>query len=122
MPPNNPEVISSLIDRLDGTQQINDRYGAILAGIPAACRSDGEPQLQSLLSRTGYKNPVIHYRRIIGEFASASAVAAVMAAKFLEKGKIPATLCNGRDGHLHGKGVLVIGLGDFVTAVEVVPQ
>ena len=115
----NPEVISSLIQRLGGPQQINTRYGAMLAGIPASCRSDGTGQLQRFLSFTGYKKPVINYRKIIGEFASASAVAAVMAAKFLEEGKIPGPLINGDVLHLSEKGVLIVGLGDFVTAIEV---
>lgn len=117
---NNPEVISSLIQRLGGPEQINIRYGALLAGIPAACRSDGQRQLQSFLSLTGIKIPVIDYRKIIGEFASASAVAAVLAVKFMQDGKIPGSLLNGTALHLNQKGALIIGLGGFITAMEVV--
>jgi len=116
---NNPGVILSLVDRLGGPAQINAAYGALLAGIPAGCRREGEKQLQTFLSLSGFKNPVIDYRKMIGEFASASAVAAVMAAKFLEKGEIPGPLCDGRSVRLNGKGVLVIGLGKFITAMEV---
>ena len=115
----NPEVISSLIQRLGGPQLINDRYGILLTGIPTACRSEGERQLQNFLSLTGYKNPMINYRKIIGEFASSSAVAAVMAVKFLEDGRIPGPLINGDTLHLNERGALIIGLGDFITAVEV---
>jgi len=119
---NNPEVILSLIRRLGGPHNINSRYGALLAGIPAAFRGDGERQLQNFLSISGYKNPVIDYRKITGEFASASAVAAVMAAKFMETGIIPGPLLSGNALHLNHRGTLIIGLGDFVTAMEVTPQ
>lgn len=119
---NNPRVISSLVQQLEQQQPLNDRYGVILAGLPAACRSEGEIQLQTLLAITGFNHPVIDYRKLTGEFASASAVAAVMAEKFLEGGQIPEALCDNKPGQLGAKGALVIGTGDFVTAMEVMPQ
>ncbi|NNL75610.1 MAG: 3-oxoacyl-ACP synthase [Desulfobacterales bacterium] len=119
---NNPAVITSLIQQLGGPQQINDRYGVLLAGIPAACRGDGAIQLQNILSETGYKNPVIDYRRITGEFASASAVAAVMAANFIQDGKVPQPLCDGDAFPVSHKGAIIIGMGKFITAMEIVPQ
>lgn len=119
---NNPRVISSLVQQLEQQQQLNDRYGVILAGLPAACRREGEIQLQTLLAITGFNHPVIDYRKLTGEFASASAVAAVMAEKFLEGGQIPEALCDNKPGQLGAKGALVIGTGDFVTAMEVMPQ
>jgi 3-oxoacyl-[acyl-carrier-protein] synthase-1/3-oxoacyl-[acyl-carrier-protein] synthase II len=119
---NNPEVISSLIQRLERPQQINDRYGMILAGFPAACRHEGEMQLQTLLAITGFNQPVIDYRKLTGEFASASAVAAVMAVKFLQGSQIPEPLCKDKPVDLGAKGALIIGTGDFITALEVMPQ
>jgi 3-oxoacyl-(acyl-carrier-protein) synthase len=119
---NNPAVISSLIQQIEKKQPLNDRYGVILAGLPAACRSKGEIQLQTLLALTGYNHPVIDYRKLTGEFASASAVAAVMAVKFLQQGQIPGPLCRDKPGKLGTKGALIIGTGDFVTAMEVMPQ
>jgi len=94
----------------------------ILVGLPAACRSKGEIQLQTLLMQTGFNHPVIDYRKLTGEFASASAVAAVMAVKFLQEGQIPEPLCEDKPVELGAKGVLIIGTGDFITAVEVMPQ
>jgi len=119
---NNPGVISSLIQKIECRQSLNDRYGVILAGLPAACRSKGEIQLQTLLMQTGFNHPVIDYRKLTGEFASASAVAAVMAVKFLQEGQIPEPLCEDKPVELGAKGVLIIGTGDFITAVEVMPQ
>jgi len=118
---NNPEVISSLIRRLEQPQQINDRYGVILAGLPAACRRQGEMQLQNLLSLSGFNHLVIDYRKITGEYASASAVAAAMAVKFLQDGRIPEVLCKGKPADLSQKGALIIGTGKFITALEVMP-
>jgi len=119
---NNPRVISSLVQQLEQQQPLNDRYGVILAGLPAACRREGEIQLQTLLAITGFNQPVIDYRKLTGEFASASAVAAVMAENFLEGGQIPVALCDNKPGQLGAKGALVIGTGDFITAMEVMPQ
>ncbi|PKN65847.1 MAG: 3-oxoacyl-ACP synthase [Deltaproteobacteria bacterium HGW-Deltaproteobacteria-15] len=116
---NNPEVISSLTGRLGGPDRIKSAYGAVLTGMPGACRREGEEQLQRFLSLAAFENPVIDYRRLAGEFASSSAVAAVLAAGFMEEGKIPGPLCSGQPLPLDGKGVLVLGLGKFVTAVEV---
>ena len=119
---NNPEVISALIQQVEQQQPLNDRYGVILAGLPAACRSEGEIQLQTLLALTGFNHPVIDYRKLTGEFASASAVAAVMAVNFLQKGQIPEPLCEDKPVELGEKGALIIGTGDFITAMEVMPQ
>ncbi|PKN27803.1 MAG: 3-oxoacyl-ACP synthase [Deltaproteobacteria bacterium HGW-Deltaproteobacteria-21] len=116
---NNPEVISSLTGRLGGQDRIKSAYGAVLTGMPGACRREGEEQFQRFLSLAAFENPVIDYRRLAGEFASSSAVAAVLAAGFMEEGKIPGPLCSGQPLPLNGKGVLVLGLGKFVTAVEV---
>ena len=118
---NNPEVISALIQQVEQQQPLNDRYGVILAGLPAACRSEGEIQLQTLLALTGFIHPVIDYRKLTGEFASASAVAAVMAVNFLQKGHIPGPLCKGKPVNLGEKGALIVGTGDFITAMEVMP-
>jgi hypothetical protein len=46
-------------------------------------------------------------------------VAAVIAARLVEEGKIPGPLCDGHTFQLYGKGVLMIGVGKFITAVEV---
>lgn len=119
---NNPAVISSLIQQIEKKQPLNDRYGVILAGLPAASRGEGEIQLQTLLALSGFNHPVIDYRKLTGEFASASAVAAVMAVNFLQAGQIPEAICKNKPGDLATKGALIIGTGDFITAIEVMPQ
>ena len=65
---------------------------------------------------------MIDYRKLTGEFASASAVAAVMAVKFLQEGHIPEPLCDDKPAELGAKGALIIGTGEYITAMEVMPQ
>jgi 3-oxoacyl-[acyl-carrier-protein] synthase-1/3-oxoacyl-[acyl-carrier-protein] synthase II len=80
--------------------------------------------LTFLRERTGSTVPVIDYRRFTGEFASASAVAAVMALNLLKAGVVPAGLFGGKTEHTLAPthGSLVIGLGRYLTAYEIVPQ
>jgi 3-oxoacyl-(acyl-carrier-protein) synthase len=117
----NPHIISTLIDKLGSFREIEKRFGTILAGIPLSFRQKGEKQLHEFLALSDFHLPVIDYRRLTGEFASASAVATALAAQFIQNGKIPASLCYGDDYSLNGKGVLIVGFGKFVTAIEIVP-
>ena len=114
----NPSIILSLIDSLGGPDRIKRKYGAVFAGIPGSHRDTGSNQLSQFLAGSDFEGPVIDYRRLTGEFASASAVATVLAVCFVREGKIPASLCGKKSSSLNGKGVLIIGLGKFVTAVE----
>jgi 3-oxoacyl-[acyl-carrier-protein] synthase-1/3-oxoacyl-[acyl-carrier-protein] synthase II len=118
----NPSIISALIDSLGGPDRIKRRYGAVFAGIPGAHRDTGGNQLSQFLSGSGFEGPVIDYRRLTGEFASASAVAAVLAVCFAREGKIPEALSGRKSSCLDGKGILILGLGKFVTAVELITQ
>ena len=116
----NPSIISSLIDDLGGPDRIKSKYGAILAGIPGSYGERGREQLSQFLEGSGFEGPVLDYRRFTGEFASASAVAAALAVCFAREGKIPEALCASKPSRLNGKDILLIGLGKFVTAVEVI--
>ena len=75
---------------------MNLDFGAVFAGLPASSRGAGEQQLERFLQTTGFDGPVIDYRRHVGEFASASAVATVLAVALLETGEIPSTLTKKR--------------------------
>ncbi|MGM0426613.1 MAG: beta-ketoacyl synthase N-terminal-like domain-containing protein [Thermodesulfobacteriota bacterium] len=121
-PKNNPSIITSLVHRLGGVERINAAYGALLAGIPSAYKGPGREQLKRFCSHVGFTGPVIQYRRFMGEFASASAVAAALGAAFTRKGFIPAGFVDKRDFQLSGKGILMAGLGPCITAVEIIPE
>ncbi|MCU0614532.1 MAG: beta-ketoacyl-[acyl-carrier-protein] synthase family protein [Desulfobacterales bacterium] len=113
-----PDIISSLVEKLGG-RKIDKCFGGILAGIPAAYRNRGERQLKLFLELTDCRCPVIDYRRSIGEFASASAVAVALATVFKRMGEIPESLSGRADRSLDEKGVLVLGFGKFVTAITI---
>ena len=107
---NRDAVLDLLIAALD-PREILQNCTMILAGIPAANAEDGEKQLDSFMEKTGLDIPVIHYRKFTGEFASASAVAAVMAVHLLESGEI-----------VSGKNILILGFGKNITAMEFARQ
>ncbi|MDM8536990.1 beta-ketoacyl-[acyl-carrier-protein] synthase family protein [Desulfobacterales bacterium HSG17] len=104
---NNPEIISSMVQSLGGSEEINKRFGAVLVGIPRAFRDSGKNQLKEFLSQSKFNSPVIDYRKLTGEFASASAIAAVMAVNFVEKGEVPKALCKGEKCLLKDKGAAI---------------
>jgi 3-oxoacyl-(acyl-carrier-protein) synthase len=116
---NNPSAISSLMVSLAGEEGVREKYGAVFAGIPAVCRKRGEEQLREFLSISQFDGPVFDYRRFTGEFASASAVATVLAIRCVDGTELPGGLYGGKTVYLKGKGILLVGLGDFVTAIEV---
>lgn len=105
------QVLDTLIADLGGRSPLQNECAMILAGIPAAHAEYGEQQLDLFMQKTGLDVPVIHYRKFTGEFASASAVAAVMAAHLLETGAVP-----------HNKKILILGFDTAVTAMELALQ
>ena len=115
------QAIPDAIACLGGPERIRDRYAAIFFGIPAGYEASGGLQWKAFLAAAGFGGPVVEYRRWTGEFCSASAVATFMAAQCIQRDKIPQSLC-GREAYSLGRrGILLLNLGDFVTAVEVMP-
>jgi 3-oxoacyl-[acyl-carrier-protein] synthase-1/3-oxoacyl-[acyl-carrier-protein] synthase II len=117
-----PESPAALVQALGGADRIGAHFGLVLAGIPAACRQAGQAQLKRFLEASGIGCPVVDYRKITGEFASASAVAAALGVIFTGEGRVPAVLCGAGAGGLAGKGVLVLGFGKTVSAMEILPR
>ncbi len=113
-------AIDALVEALGGTDRLQREIGLTLIGIPAASMKMGEQQLNKFLARTTGSIPVLRYRELTGEFASASAVAAVMAVHFLETGLFPPIVASQDNGvsSLVDKKILVLGLGTTVTAME----
>ncbi len=106
-----------LVGGCGGPAGLQNRIGLVLAGIPAADQRQGEEQLRQFLAQAEIGAPVIRYRQLIGEFASASAVAAVLAATLVDRGDAgdPVTMGQPVDPHA---GILVLGLGATITAME----
>lgn len=112
-------VVAKLVDSLSAPKQ-QDSYALILAGIPAGMCTNGEEQLDQFTALSKLSAPIIDYRKLTGEFGSASAVATTLAASFLESGIIPGALIDGNDIDITGKTckILILGLGEYVTAME----
>lgn len=108
---------AGLVRSCGGPEVLGRTCGLILAGLPLACREQAEKQLHALLRSGGLRVPVVRYRELTGEFASASALAAVLAARLVHDGEVPAGLCS-PGCSLSGRRVLVLGLGMTVTAME----
>ncbi|BDD86296.1 beta-ketoacyl synthase N-terminal-like domain-containing protein [Desulfofustis limnaeus] len=114
-----PEAIAALLDWYGGSDAIRSRCGAILAGFPADRRDAGEEQLSRFLAMAGTTVPVLRYRELVGEYASASAVAAVLAWQLLVHGELPASLAQGPPRSLAGKTILLLTSDDYLSALEI---
>lgn len=115
----NPAVMKSLIAALGGAESIGARFGVVFAGMPASDRDRCGIQLDEFISAAGPGLPVVDYRNYFGEFASSGAVAAACASAIVAAGSVPAALAGGTEVRLAGRGILLLGLGSFITAVEI---
>ena len=75
-------------------------------------------QLDNFFSNCGPHIPVFDYRKYTGEYSTASAVAAVLASSFIDRGRMPAAL-GFNDVKFKDKGILMLGLGRHITAIEI---
>jgi 3-oxoacyl-[acyl-carrier-protein] synthase-1/3-oxoacyl-[acyl-carrier-protein] synthase II len=116
---NNPSVVQSLVHHLGESDEIRSKYGAVFAGMPAGERAKCEKQVREIMSAADLNCLIIDFRKFIGEFGSATAAAAALAVRFVRDGKIPGILSGGVESSLNGKGILLLGLGSFLTAIEV---
>lgn len=99
----------------------NDRYGAIMAGIPRACTVRGNALTEALPNAFSSSIPILDYRQQTGQFATAPAVATVLAVNAVKNNKLPDPNTPGQHIDLQGRGILLLGLGRYLTAVEVMP-
>jgi 3-oxoacyl-(acyl-carrier-protein) synthase len=116
-----PEAVHHLIETLGGAQVIRETCAAILAGIPAAHAERAARDLATFVTASGFDGPLVDYRRTIGQFGAASAVAAVLGLRLVQDQSMPATLAGGVERPLNGKGVLLLGLGAYLSAVRIAP-
>ncbi len=113
-------AIAVLLDTLDNSSAKAGGYALILAGIPAAHKSAGEKQLEKFKALSNSAAPILNYRKLTGEFATASAVATAFAVSFIEAGVVPGVLVGGSDIDIDRRmnKILVLGLGQYITAIE----
>lgn len=114
------QTLDAAVAHHGGPEAIKATVGAILVGIPAAWREEVTPPLDGFWRRLGFQGPIIDYRRQLGEFGSASAVAAVMALALLEHGAVPGPLAGGTEWPLAGRGILLLGMGATLSTMVAV--
>ena len=113
-----PEMVAAVLTSLGGAGGLNRRFGVILAGLPAAHRGMAQNQLDRFIGSGDFTGPVIDFRQLTGEFATATAIATVAAVHWVTTDTVvraPGTPPQA----LNGKGVLVLGLGPSVTAITI---
>nr|WP_319395703.1 beta-ketoacyl-[acyl-carrier-protein] synthase family protein [uncultured Desulfobacter sp.] len=115
------EFTDALADLIGDSPDFNDRYGAVMAGIPRACTDQGKSLTTVLSQAFSPSIPILDYRRQTGQFATAPAVATVLAVHAVENNRLPDPDTPGQHIDLQGRGILVLGLGRNFTAVEVMP-
>ncbi len=92
-----------------------------MAGIPRAFSSRWGTLVNELQDNVSDSVPVVKYRKVTGEFASASAVASVLAVDGVARNRLPNPDKPGTWIDLNGRGILLLGLGRYITAMEVMP-
>ncbi|MGD8251766.1 MAG: beta-ketoacyl synthase N-terminal-like domain-containing protein, partial [Desulfobacterales bacterium] len=70
-----PPSMDGLVKQLGGPTAVKERFGLLLAGIPAADIDSAQDQLKAFLRLTGFSGHRIDYRELTGNYAAASAVA-----------------------------------------------
>jgi 3-oxoacyl-[acyl-carrier-protein] synthase-1/3-oxoacyl-[acyl-carrier-protein] synthase II len=123
---NNPDWALTLIRDLGGVDKIRSDYKVIFVGIPAFYKEAGEMQINQFINLTKFKGHIVRYRKLTGEYSAASSVAAAFASRFVRWSSIPGPLLSvdnkqwiSGDIDLEGKGILLLGLGGFISAIEI---
>jgi 3-oxoacyl-[acyl-carrier-protein] synthase-1/3-oxoacyl-[acyl-carrier-protein] synthase II len=107
------------IARLGSAGQIGSRYGTCWYGLP---RASGSDQISILRDSLGSELPLWDLRSGLGQYATVNAAAVALAARVVRLGEVPAPLAGGTPVTLGERGILIIGLGQRVCAVEVMPE
>lgn len=113
------ELVDRLLLRSGGAEALGQRAGAILVGVPAREGPLARAQYARLQAAVGSHCPVIGYRDILGEHASVSAIATVIATRVLQT-----RLLAPWAGHLAllRPCVMMLSLGAWASSMEVTIQ
>ncbi len=111
-----------LLPALGGAAACADRVAAVFVDLPAALRETRAALADEILGELGLADlPRVDTRRLVGEFASASAVGCALAAHLVSAGHLPAGLGGDTERSLSGRGILHLNLGAALAAVEILP-
>lgn len=112
--------VDNLMKAIGQKEKISENFGAIFVGMPKAQEEQAKKQLARIMEQTNFGGPVIEYRKWFGQYATVSAIATVAAARCVFENLIPKGLVGKENIPLKGKGILVIGLGQILSAIEII--
>ena len=115
------DVVTELIRQLGGVDTIATRYGALALNIPAADRENSQTLLDDLLQRSGFSGSVWNLRDTLGQHPAAGAVATALCSHYVQQRRLPASICEGGNRELQGRGILLLTLSKTWTALEILP-
>ncbi len=115
---NSEQAMDDLLAALGDRDHLCSSCGLLMVGIPMASGNEGEQQLAAFIDRLGRKPPIFRYRDFLGEFASSSALAAILAMAIL-RDDISVPFGHHQRPLAAGSSILVLGLGDTITAMEI---
>ena len=99
---------------------IDKSFAAIFTGIPANENEIASKQLARIVKETAFSGALFDYRKFFGQFATSSAVAAAYALTCIRKDSLPSLIAD-RNARLTGRGILLLGLGRTLSAIEITP-
>ena len=108
------ETMELLVEQLGGTELFAKRFGVLYVGLPAEERNLAEKQLERLLSITNFTGQIVDYRKLLGEYPTVSAAATAAAVELVKR-----TAQNPSKPTSEIESVIILGLGNRVSAVEV---
>jgi 3-oxoacyl-(acyl-carrier-protein) synthase len=112
-------LIQRLIGRLNGVKELQQKFSVMLVGLPFGCKSLAEKQLNVFQTKTGFKGPLLDYRHLVGQFAGAASIAAVLAVHWVKTKNIPPQLFQKQNISLDDRGILILNFGDAITAMRI---
>lgn len=114
-----PGAVPLLVAALGGAAALSERIGLILVAFSPPAEAAGQNQLAQFRHHCGQDVPLCFYQSYLGQFASASAVAAALAVIFVHEQEVPALLLGQQAPlPLAGKNILLLGCGTTLSAME----
>ncbi|NLZ16783.1 MAG: 3-oxoacyl-ACP synthase [Desulfobulbaceae bacterium] len=114
-----PGAVPLLIEELGGAVALSQRIGLIMAAVSPLAEGAGQEQLAQFRRHCGRDFPLCFYQSYLGQFASASAVAAALAVAFVHEQEVPALLLGQQAPlPLAGKNILLLSCGTNLSAME----
>ncbi len=114
-------IVDRLIARLRGVDTIRRSFGTVLVGMPLGADALAEKQLKAFQGRCGRDMCCLEYRRLVGQFAGAASIAAVLGVHWVRTQAVLAKRWREKELPLDGKGILILNLGDAISAMRILP-